>query len=87
MQGGISWRLTIEMLGDDVVMAGPNPSNGQSRVLKIDGTSKYFDDALSKNDKYILCGGHHSKVGCMSEAHPMLLRYDRRKERKVNEFL
>jgi hypothetical protein len=63
MQGGISWHLTREMLGDDVVMAGPNPFNGQSRVLKIDGTSKYFNDALSEDDKYILCGGHHSKVG------------------------
>jgi hypothetical protein len=48
-----------EILGDDVVMAGPNPFNGQSRVLKIDGTSKYFNDALSEDDKYILCGGHH----------------------------
>jgi hypothetical protein len=32
-------------------------------VLKIDGPSEYFDDALSEDDKYILCGGHHSKVG------------------------
>jgi hypothetical protein len=52
------------MLGDDVVMAGSNPFNGQSRVLKIDGTSKYFDDALSEDDEYILCEGHYSKVRC-----------------------
>jgi hypothetical protein len=45
-----------EMLGDDAVMAGPNPFNGQSRVLKIDGTGEYFDDALSEDNKYILCG-------------------------------
>jgi hypothetical protein len=24
---------------------------------------KYFNDALLEDDKYILCGGHHSKVG------------------------
>jgi hypothetical protein len=52
------------MLGDDVVMVGPNPFNGQSKVLKIDGTSEYFDNALLEDDKYILCGGHYSKVGC-----------------------
>jgi hypothetical protein len=64
MQGGISWHLVREMLGDNVVMAGPNPFNGQSRVLKIDGTYEYFNDALSEDNKYILCGGHHSKVEC-----------------------
>jgi hypothetical protein len=47
MQGGISWHPAREMLQDDVVMAGPNPFNSKSRVLKIDGTGKYFDDALS----------------------------------------
>jgi hypothetical protein len=55
MQGGISWHLTREMLRDDVVMAGPNPFNGQSGVLKRDGTGEYFDDAFSEDDKYILC--------------------------------
>jgi hypothetical protein len=51
------------MLGDDVVMADPNPFNGQSRVLKTDETGEYFNDALLEDDKYILCGGHYSKVG------------------------
>jgi hypothetical protein len=53
------WDFLREMLGDDIVIAGPNPFNGQSRVLKIDRTSEYFNDALSAGNKYILCGGHH----------------------------
>jgi hypothetical protein len=58
----ISWCLAREVLEDDVVIAGPNHFNGQSRVLKIDGTNEYFNDALLEDDKYIQCGGCHSKV-------------------------
>jgi hypothetical protein len=58
------WDFLASHERDDVVMAGPNPFNGQSRVLKIDGTREYFSDALLEDNKYILCGGHHLKVGC-----------------------
>jgi hypothetical protein len=57
------WDFLASHERDNVVMAGPNPFNGQSRVLKINRTGEYFDDALSEDDKYILCGGHNSKVG------------------------
>jgi hypothetical protein len=63
MQGGISWRLARETVGDNIVMVGLGPFNSQSRVLKIDRTYQYYDDALSEDDEHILCGGHHSKVG------------------------
>jgi hypothetical protein len=63
MQGEISWHLVRETVGDNIVMAGPGPFNSQSRVFKIDGTYQYYDDALSEDDEYIMCGGHHSKVG------------------------
>ena len=51
-----------EVLRNVVVVAGPNPRNSQSKVLKIDGSCEYYNDTLSEDEEYILCGGHHSKV-------------------------
>lgn len=59
MQGGIAWRLARDLLRDDVVMAGPSPFNRQSWVVGMDGTYEFYDDALSEDEEYILCGGHH----------------------------
>jgi hypothetical protein len=62
MQGGIAWRLARETLKDDVVMAGPAPFNSQSWVLGMEAY-KYYDDILSEDDEFILCGGHHVQAG------------------------
>ena len=61
MQGGIAWRLARDVLGDNVVMAGPRPFNCQSWVVNVDGTGRFYDDVLSEDEEYILCGGHDVK--------------------------
>ena len=61
MQGGIAWRLARDVLGNDVVMAGPSPLNCQSWMVRLDGSSRFYDDVLSEDEEYILCGGHDVK--------------------------
>jgi hypothetical protein len=54
MEGRFSWCLAREILQDDIVMAGPNPFNSQSRVLKIDRTISMM---LSQRMTNIFCVG------------------------------
>ncbi|KDQ50053.1 hypothetical protein JAAARDRAFT_200297 [Jaapia argillacea MUCL 33604] len=61
MKGGIVWRLSMHVLGNDSVLQGPSglvTAIGSCHRDTISGAS-FWDDELTEGEMFMLCGGYH----------------------------
>jgi hypothetical protein len=65
MRGGILWRLAREILGDDVVTAGPtSPSpHHDSFVLITEDGQHFYDDNMLEIEDFLVCGVYRVATG------------------------
>jgi hypothetical protein len=58
MKGGIVWRLAMQALHPDVVIAGPSESVYESGICFVEEESgkHWWDDDLTEDEKNLICG-------------------------------
>jgi hypothetical protein len=64
LQGGIVWRIAVDILGADVAMLGPSSSAHEwgDVVTAPDGT-QFVDDTLSQEEMDFICGKYYVYTG------------------------
>ncbi|KAI0640347.1 hypothetical protein C8Q79DRAFT_921824 [Trametes meyenii] len=73
LEGGIVWRLALEILGDDArqrAVEGPSKDIFQYAQEVRSGQESYFDDALTAEEIDIICGTYKvADAGHVEPAH------------------